>query len=508
MRKSIYLINPRERTPGYYGLEVLQAARISDAVGLADLSTTTLAAMIPRDWQITICDERGASVNTDTDAEVIGITGKVSQRDRIIELAAEFRRRGKLVMIGGPYASLNPEDIRPHADILVRGEVEEIAGRLFADIASGSWQADYEGTRPDLSLSPIPRWDLYNQAALSGQVQTSRGCPFECEFCDVIQYLGRKQRWKEPDQVIQELNVLYELGCRWVFLADDNFTVMRRRARALLERLAEWNESRPGGRVDFMTQVSIDLARDGDLLGKCAPAGLRNVFIGIETPNQDSLAETQKRQNLRVDLAAEVRKITEAGMLVTSGMIAGFDHDDAGIFERLLDFISQLPVPIIGFGLLVAPAATPLHARIKREGRLAGHDRVGAGSILDTNIVPKLMTLAQLQDGGRWLLNKIYSPRMFGRRVKAFADVCGLKVPGVKAVPFTPAARALADRLARSGSAERELVELMQAVVQRRPELRSQIVHCLLYYCQIRYMLNVTGIWKPGLARESRPLAA
>ena len=132
-------------------------------------------------------------------------------------------------------------------------------------------------------------------------------------------------------------------------------------------------------------------------MAKCAPAGLRNVFIGIETPNQDSLAETQKRQNLRVDLAAEVRKITEAGMMVTSGMIAGFDHDDAGIFERLLDFISQLPVPIIGFGLLVAPAATPLHARMKSEGRLVGHDRLGAGSILDTNIVPKLMTLAQLQ---------------------------------------------------------------------------------------------------------------
>ena len=243
-------------------------------------------------------------------------------------------------------------------------------------------------------------------------------------------------------------------------------------------------------------------------MAKCAPAGLRNVFIGIETPNQDSLAASQKRQNLRIDLAAEVRKITEAGMMVTSGMIAGFDHDDAGIFERLLDFISQLPVPIIGFGLLVAPAATPLHARMKSEGRLVGHDRLGAGSILDTNIVPKLMTLAQLQSGGRWLLNKIYSPRMFGRRVKAFADACGLKVPGARPVPFTPVARALAGRLARAGSAEQELVEFMQIIVQRRPELHSQILHCLIYYCQIRYMLNVTGIWNPRLVREDRPLAA
>jgi radical SAM superfamily enzyme YgiQ (UPF0313 family) len=168
VRKSIYLINPRESTVGYFGLEVLKAGRIVDAIGLADLSTTTLAALIPRDWQITICDERGTNVDFDTEAQVIGITGKVSQRDRIIELAAEFRRRGKLVIVGGPYASLNPDDIRPRADILVRGEVEEIAGRLFADIASGNWEADYEGTRPDLSASPVPRWDLYRQRAFSG----------------------------------------------------------------------------------------------------------------------------------------------------------------------------------------------------------------------------------------------------------------------------------------------------------------------------------------------------
>jgi radical SAM superfamily enzyme YgiQ (UPF0313 family) len=438
---------------------------------------------------------------------VIGITGKVSQRDRIIELAAEFRRRGKLVIVGGPYASLNPDDIRPRADILVRGEVEEIAGRLFADIASGNWEADYEGTRPDLSASPVPRWDLYRQRAFSGQVQTSRGCPFECEFCDVIQYLGRKQRWKEPGQVIQELNVLYQLGYRNVFLADDNFTVMRRRTRALLESLAEWNESQLGGRVEFVTQVSIDLARDGDLMAKCARAGIRNVFIGIETPNEDSLSETQKRQNLRIDLAAEVRRVTEAGMLVTSGMIAGFDHDDAGIFERHVDFASQIPVPIISFGLLVAPAATPLHARMKREGRLVGHDRVGAGGLLDTNIRPKLMTPAQLQSGGRWLLNKLYSPGMFGRRVKAFADICGLKqLPGARPVPFPPMALALAKGLARSGSETRELLRLMEMLIRLRPELSSQILYCLIYYCQIRYMLNVTGIWNPELARQSRPV--
>ena len=156
---------------------------------------------------------------------------------------------------------------------------------------------------PDLKNSPIPRWDLYPKGrALSAQVQTSRGCPFECEFCDVIQYLGRKQRWKDPDQVVRELEVLYDRGARAVFLADDNFTVMRRRARDLLERLVDWNDHRPAGRMLFSTQASVDLARDQELMDLCLAANLRTIFMGIESPNEESLAETMKRQNLRVDL--------------------------------------------------------------------------------------------------------------------------------------------------------------------------------------------------------------
>jgi hypothetical protein len=184
MQPSLYLINPAEKTPGFHSMEVLQAWRIARAVNFADLSTTTIAALAPRDWRVTICDERIAGVDFNTTADVIGITGKVSQRDRMIELASEFRRRGKLVVIGGPYATLNPEDLRPQTDILVRGEIEEIAGRLFADLASGRWEKDYEGTKPDLSLSPVPRWDLYpRKVALTGQVQTSRGAASRTGGC-------------------------------------------------------------------------------------------------------------------------------------------------------------------------------------------------------------------------------------------------------------------------------------------------------------------------------------
>jgi radical SAM superfamily enzyme YgiQ (UPF0313 family) len=301
---------------------VLTAWRLANAVNFADLSTTTLAALVPSGWNVKICDERVETVDFDTQAEVIGITGKVSQRDRMIELAGRFRARGKLVVFGGPYASLNPEDLRPHADILVRGEIEDIAGGLFDGLEKGRYQTDYEGTKPDLGSSPIPRWDLYpRRAALTGQVQTSRGCPFECEFCDVIQYLGRKQRWKEPDQVIGELDVLYRSGYRDVFFAGDNFTAVRKRTRALLERVADWNAARPTGRVRFSTQASIDLARDPILLELCTAAGLATIFVGVETPNEESLAETLKRQNLRIDLAAEVEKIVSAGIMVTCGIV-------------------------------------------------------------------------------------------------------------------------------------------------------------------------------------------
>src|SRR5262245_19059800 len=505
MDRSIYLINPSENGPSYHGLEVFEAWKIARLVSLADLSTTTVAGLVPSNWNVAICDERIHPVNFHAAASVIGITGKSSQRDRMIELAGEFRRRGKIVVIGGPYASLNPDDMRPHADILVTGELEEFAETVLSDIAADRWQTEYAGTRPDLSRSPMPRWDLYPcGAATTGQVQTSRGCPFECEFCDVIQYLGRKQRWKDPEQVVKELDVLYGLGFRDVFFADDNFTVMRRRTHALVERVAQWNRARPAGRVRFSTQASIDLARDEDLLRGCAEAGLTTIFVGIETPNQESLAETHKRQNSRVDLAGEVRKIVQAGIMVTCGIIVGFDHDDSGIFERQAEFIDTLAVPIVSLGLLVAPAATPLYARMQKEGRIIAHGRFGAGGLLETNIRPKLMSEAELKAGAAWLTNRIYSPDSFARRLRLFAEASPTKA-GSPTAPLAGAEMALAQRLAQYGPAEQNLLRLIQQLASQRPELRAQLSYILLFYCQVRFMLDHYRIWNPAPARRAVP---
>jgi radical SAM superfamily enzyme YgiQ (UPF0313 family) len=504
--RTLYLINPREDGPSYHSMEVLRAWQAAPMTGIADLTTPTVAAFAPANWDVTICDERVQSVNLDTPAQFVGITGKVTQRDRTIELAVEFKKRGKTVVIGGPYATLNPEDVRPFADILVLGEIEEIAPGMFADIEKGCWKASYVGTKPDLRLTPIPRWDLYpREIALSAQIQTSRGCPFECEFCDVIQYLGRKQRWKEPEQVVQELDVLYARGYRSVFFADDNFTVMRRRARALLERVAAWNKVQRAGHVALATQVSIDIARDPELLQLCVAAGFNTVFIGVETPNEDSLAETLKRQNLRIDLADEVRKVVRPGLMVMSGMIVGFDHDGPDIFERQASFINSLPVPAVTLGLLVAPIATPLHARLQKEGRLIAHARLGGGGILETNIQPKLMDLPHLQAGMKWLLNYIYSPAAFAKRVQNFADVCELERKAERRPFFVNLLLPLARQLAGRGEPERRLLRFLEQLSFKRPELRAHLRIMLFYYCQARYMLEYYKAWQPALGRASAP---
>jgi radical SAM superfamily enzyme YgiQ (UPF0313 family) len=322
----------------------------------------------------------------------------------------------------------------------------------------------------------------------------------------VIQYLGRKQRWKEPDQVIRELEVLYARGARSVFFADDNFTVMRRRARELMEKLADWNSCRPAGRMLFSTQASIDLARDPELMKLCAKANMRWVFIGVETPNEESLAETAKRQNLRVDLVEEINKIVRSGIMATCGMIVGFDHDGPDIFERQLEFINRIPVPVITFGLLVAPGATPLHARMAREGRLINHDRLGAGSFLETNIRPLLMSEADLKQGARWLANRIFDPTAYGERVRRFAEECGeADHQGAVISQFD---QVLAARLSRLGTAERQLAELMGRLAQTRPELIAQLRYALFFYCQARHLLSYYGVWDPKLAKQELSLAA
>ncbi len=507
MAKSIYIINPASDFPNYVSAEILAASGFTGGTAMADAAVATVAALASKDFQVSICDECISPIEFDHPADWIAITGKVNQRRRMVAVADEFRRRGKRVVMGGPYASLSPAHLRAHCDVLVSGEAEAIAAELFADLSRGKPRDSYIGEKPDISCSPVPHWALYpNDRALMGTLQTSRGCPFECEFCDVIQYLGRKQRHKPVANVLAELDLLYALGYRTVFLADDNFTAYRSRCKELLEAMAWWRREHP---MDFITQVSIDAARDVELLDMCAAAGVGQVYIGLETPNEDSLRETGKRQNLRINLTNEVQKFVDRGISVMGGMIVGFDADGAGIFEQQYDFVMSLPVPMLTLGALNASEATPLYDRIKREGRLKGDDYEAQGVPWGSNIEPRAMSSEEMQAGMQWLCNSIYSPRAFGERVVNLIETFGRERPDAPPSPRRNAkprsvekeAIAIAKNVRRMGDAERDMWDrVMGTVADRRPELAPLVLRILFQYAQARLMFARGDYWEPRLA--------
>jgi radical SAM superfamily enzyme YgiQ (UPF0313 family) len=508
MSTSIYFINPSTDLPTYYGGEVFAAADLAPACMVADLATATLAAMVPADVPVALCDESISPVDLDTPAEFIGITGKVTQARRMIQLARAFRARGKTVLMGGPFASLSPEVLRPHCDILVRGEMEAIAGDLFADLKQGTWKEEYDGGRPDITSSPVPRWDLYpNDRALDGALQTSRGCPFECEFCDVIQYLGRRQRFKTPGQILAELDELYRHGYRRVFLCDDNFTVARRRAKEVLSLLGDWNRRHAdSGWCAFHTQASIEGAEDEELIRLCADAGLTTIFVGIETPNEDSLRETKKHQNLRRGLADSIDRFVVNGISVRGGMMVGFDSDGPDIFERMLDFAMSVPIPIFNLGALVAPAATPLFDRMRREGRLLPGGIEVPATPLDTNIIPKQMTREELLQGVRWLGYQLYRPKAFVHRLRHFVRKFGAERPPMRASsgrfqvprPIDRDTMQLIKNLRRLGPEEDAMCKEIFGLLSGDPATNTAVMETMWGYVQVRHLYAQGHFWDPA----------
>jgi radical SAM superfamily enzyme YgiQ (UPF0313 family) len=516
MSKSVYLINPVSDHPSYWGTEVFAGWGFNPAVSTADLSITTLAGMFPKDFDVSLCDENLTAVDFDISVDYVGITGKTSQRNRMISIAKEFRQRGKVVLFGGPYASLSPESLRPHCDILVRGEVEELFDDLCDDLRQSCWKPEYIGGKPDLSKGALPDWGKYpNDRAFSGALQTSRGCPFECEFCDVIQYVGRKQRHKTIPQVLRELDNLYRYGHRFVFLADDNFTAYRSRAKELLLALRDWNSARENDRVSFVTQVSIDAARDDELLQMCAEAGLTGVFIGIETPNEDSLKETKKRQNMGCDLTERVQRFLDHGIYVSAGMIVGFDSDGLDIFKRQYEFAMATPIPIFNLGALVAPESTPLYDRMKKNDRLTMSNHEMWGSPWATNFIPSKMTNEQLLEGMRWLSNNLYCPAAFTERISSFvSSFNGKHLPNSNGRPanfslVNSALRSdgmnLIDKYSQLGPQEAKLVSALSTLGKKNSVTRPYIARFLQQYIQIRYMFEKGSFWDLQLVDNPPP---
>jgi radical SAM superfamily enzyme YgiQ (UPF0313 family) len=511
MKRRIYLINPAPDFPSYFNTEVVAEVTGRPTAHVIALALPTVAAMLPPEFEAEICDENISPVDFDHPAEFVGLTGMVSQWDRMKEIAAEFRTRGKIVLIGGPQATLRPDTVRSHCDILVRGEIEGIADELFADLLAGTWQAEYSGGRPDITDSPLPRLDLYpNDRTIGGAIQTCRGCPFNCEFCDVIQYQGRKQRHKAPARVVAELEQLHAVGYRHVFITDDNMTANRRKAKAILTAIRDWNRAQEEP-LEFATQLSIDVARDDEMLQLLSDAGISEVFIGIETPNPGSLREAGKFHNNVAQMHQQIERFVRAGISVMGGMIVGFDADGPDIFQRQYDFAMSLPIPIFTAVTLMALETTPLYARLQKEGRVICTSAELPCTPWDTNIVPKQMSREDLVAGLQWLCNRLYAPEAFAERVRNFAAKAArarrMRNPkNFKSTrPVEKDMLMLLKRLPRMGWPEAKMALTLAGLMLRYRSVASTVSTFLLMYMQIRHMFDRGNFWNRDLGRCPEP---
>jgi radical SAM superfamily enzyme YgiQ (UPF0313 family) len=412
------------------------------------------------------------------DADSVGVTGYIVHRERMLEIIGEFQRRGRFVVVGGPAASLCPEEFRGRCDALFVGEAEETWPAFLRDYAAGSWKAEYEADeKPDLSNPPMPRFDLMPvDRYLNMTVQFARGCPFRCEFCDIIVIYGRRPRAKSVECVMAEIRECHRLGAAQIFIVDDNFIGDAKRAKALLRAIADWNRDNDYP-LTFNTEVSLNVAQDAELLELLRQANFTTLFIGIESPRPASLEETLKTQNLRADIVESVHKVQSYGIQVQAGMIVGFDNEDEAIFEEHLRFIQAARIPVSMTGMLQALPNTPLRKRVESEGRLITESQ--GDQFVFSNIVPLNMTRPELFRGYANLIRDLYSYRNFGERCREYLWNRGERVAShpIRKRELRLGARVLRDTLFRSGP-RRALftARLLIETALRRPSLLSDAV--------------------------------
>jgi radical SAM superfamily enzyme YgiQ (UPF0313 family) len=394
---------------------------VGKKVSSPPLGLATIAAMLPENWNLRLADLniRGLSPDDLRWADYALISAMTVQRESSRRTIRTCKNAGLTVVAGGPLFTVEPENFS-EVDHLVLNEAELTLPEFLRDLDSGRARQIYStDSYADMRETPAPRWDLLelNQYATMS-VQYSRGCPFNCEFCNVTALLGHTPRTKSADQVIVELDSLYAQGWRGgIFFVDDNLIGNKQRVKTeLLPALIDWRKDKKG--VPFGTEASINMADDEELLTLMSKAGFDSVFIGIETPNEKSLAQCGKGQNLHRDLIQDVKRIQRGGIQVQGGFIVGFDQDDSDIFSRLVEFIQKSGIVTAMVGLLQAPPGTRLFDRLKQAGRLR---ECISGDNVDgtTNILP-VMPLQLLRDGYKDILKNIYSPKAYYQRVITF----------------------------------------------------------------------------------------
>ena len=510
---NIIIINPRFE-PSYWGLEhALDLLGVKSNVPVAALPL--LAALTPPGHKVTLIDECVEEIDYDlcAKADIIGVTGMIVQRHRMMEIVQELKRRGCYVAIGGPWVTVQEDYFGDLADVIFVGEAEDTWPQFLFDWQKGTVPKRYEqAVKTDMSKVPVPRHDLLKMERYAlASLQISRGCPFTCEFCDIIVTFGRRPRLKTSAQIIAELDSLwFQHNCETVFIVDDNLIGNKKLIKAHLRDIIKWQEKNDYPMM-FLTEASLDLADDREMMDLMVAANIRILFVGIETPNEESLRETGKLQNLRKGgtIVEKVRMIQDAGMEVTSGHILGFDADGPDIFDRQLMFIKQARIVNGMVGMLSAIPKTPLHARLKKDGRLDPSDRPEFG----TNVIPTQLGRAQLHEGYVRVMNELYEPAAYFGRLDDLYFTGGLDQ---SAPQHRHMRRKPLKRLARGAAllAEAAYISLrlqwgvrdkglrrhyraaMGRVLRKRPRpdiLQAYAVKCAMHYHTHKLVAQMTG---------------
>jgi len=461
------------------------------------LGLLTVAAMLPADWNLRLVD---TNVQALSDADIawascVFISAMGVQRSSADRIIARCREAGRTVVAGGPLFTAQPEQFGA-VNHLVLNEAELTLPPFLRDLAAGCAQAVYRASEyADLRQTPVPRWDLVRLAHYQSMpVQFSRGCPFDCDFCDVTAQLGHRPRTKRAGQVVAELDRLYALGWRGgVFFVDDNLIGNKRSLKSeLLPALIAWRKGRRG--VSFGTQASINLADDAALVRMMVQAGFDTVFVGIETPNEGALLECSKKQNLNRDLVADTHRLQRAGLQVQGGFILGFDSDSPSAPQRLADFIQRSGIVTAMVGLLQALPGTRLHERMTRAGRLV---LGGSGDNVDgtTNIIP-LGGSDGLRRAYKDLLERLYAPKAYYKRVRMLLrEYRPPRIKGRLDLRFLrEQGLACARSVVRLGIVGRERVEYWKLVawtLVRRPRLLPMAVTLAIYGYHFRMITEL-----------------
>jgi radical SAM superfamily enzyme YgiQ (UPF0313 family) len=420
---DIVLINPRFDI-SYWGLEhAMPFLGLKAVLPVANLPL--LAALTPSEHCVTLIDENVEPIDFElcARADIVGVTGMNVQRRRMREIIGELRSRGAFTVAGGPWVTVQEDDIAGLVDVIFVGEAEETWPRFLAEWGEGCHRNRYEqAERTDMATVPVPRLDLLKmQHYAFGSVQFSRGCPFSCEFCDIIVTFGRRPRIKTSAQVLAELDAIVAAGKHSAFIVDDNLIGNKKAIKEVLRAVVSWQRAN-GYPLMFATEASIDLAEDPELMQLMVDANISNVFIGIESPNEASLRETKKTQNLRArggTMLDKVHRVQRAGMEVWCGIIVGFDNDDPSIFAAQRAFVQEARIVNVMVNMLVAIPRTPLYKRLAGEGRLDTTGDPADFGAFGTNVIPLRIDRRELRDGYVALMRDLNAAEAFFGRLDA-----------------------------------------------------------------------------------------